>query len=273
VSSLKVCVVLQIDSNIDEIISKIRYMIVEENNIVEMARAFEDVSKMAYYYETFGSKYSLKLDNLVNELYIKLMILFQNLEEMTIEDEGKLSSSLNDIYSFVSRSINDSIDKSLFEESLIVLSSKRWTTSLKGISLSILYILGLINEKELILEINNNFVLSERKIEGTILFLKYLLLNNYQLLLNNNKFLIILNDFISDIDTDNFLKILPDLRRTFTRLRPTETIRLSKNIRELNDISKNPLVKFDISEEDFIRNSKVEELCIKELKQRGVFYE
>lgn len=273
VSSLKVCAVLQIDSNIDEIIGKIRYMIVEENNIFEMARAFEDVSKMAYYYETFGSEHSLKLDNLVNELYIKLMILFQNLEEMTIEDEGKLSSSLNDIYSFVSRSINDSIDKSLFEESLIVLSSKRWTTSLKGISLSILYVLGLINEKELILEINNNFVLSERKIEGTILFLKYLLLNNYQLLLNNNKFLIILNDFISDIDTDNFLKILPDLRKTFTRLRPTETIRLSKNIRELNDISKNPLVKFDISEEDFIRNSKVEELCIKELKQRGIFYE
>lgn len=273
VSCLKTSVVLQIVSKIDEIIKTIKSMIVEENNIFELTDAFNEISKMAYYYETFGSKFSSKLDDLVKELYTKIMLSFQTIEEIDLEDEEKLSNSINDIYSFVNRSINKSIDIRLFEETLKELLYTRWTTSLKGISLSIIYINGLIGEEELLLTIKNNFLLSETKKEGTMLFLKYFLLNNYQVILSKHKFLDILNDFIKDIDTENFLKILPDLRKIFIKLRPAETIKLSKNIKSLNNISINPLVKFDISEEDFIRNSKVEELCIDDLKQRGIYYE
>jgi hypothetical protein len=273
VSCLKDCVVLQVESMIDEIINTIKSIMMLENNIFEITAAFNEITKTAYYYETFGNKHDDKLDDLVNEIYTKLMVSFQTLEELRIEDEAKLSDSINDIYSFINRSKNENIDSQLFIETLKILLYKRWTTSLKGISLSILYIMGLLGEEEMIGTIENNFVLSEAQLKGTTFFLSYLLLNNYQILLSNNRFLTILNKFVEDLDTEDFFKILPNFRKIFTKLRPVETIRLSKDIANLNDTSENPLVKFDISEEEFIRNRDIEILSLKRLKQRGIYYE
>jgi hypothetical protein len=201
------------------------------------------------------------------------MISFQTLEELRLEDEAKLSDSINDIYSFINRSKNENIDRQLFVETLKLLLYKRWTTSLKGISLSILYIMGLLSEQEMIVTIENNFVLSETQLKGTTFFLSYLLLNNYQILLSNNRFLTILNKFVQDLCTKDFFKMLPNFRKIFTKLRPMETIRLSKDIAKINDTSGNPLVKFDISEKDFIRNRDIEILSLERLKQRGIYYE
>ncbi|MCT4597762.1 MAG: DUF5682 family protein [Vallitalea sp.] len=273
VSCLKDCVVLQVESLIGKIINKIKSIMMKENNIFEITVAFNEITKAAYYYETFGNKYDDKLDDLVNEIYTKLMVSFQTMEELRIEDEAKLSDSINDIYSFINRSKNENIDSQLFIETLKILLYKRWTTSLKGISLSILYIMGFLGEEEMIGTIENNFVLSEAQLKGTTFFLSYLLLNNYQILLSNNRFLVILNKFIEDLDTEDFFKILPNFRKIFTKLRPMETIRLSKDIANLNDISENPLIKFDISEEDFIRNRDMEILSMEKLKQRGIYYE
>ncbi|MCT4611731.1 MAG: DUF5682 family protein [Clostridia bacterium] len=273
VSCLKDCVVLQVESMADEIINTIKSIMMKENNIFEITVAFNEITKTAYYYEIFGNKYDNKLDDLVNEIYTKLMISFQTLEELRIEDEAKLSDSINDIYSFINRSKNENIDRQLFVETLKLLLYKRWTTSLKGISLSILYIMGLLSEQEMIVTIENNFVLSETQLKGTTFFLSYLLLNNYQILLSNNRFLTILNKFVEDLCTKDFFKMLPNFRKIFTKLRPMETIRLSKDIAKINDTSGNPLVKFDISEKDFIRNRDIEILSLERLKQRGIYYE
>jgi hypothetical protein len=273
VSCLKDCVVLQVESIIDEIVNEIKSILMKENNIFEITTAFNEITKVAYYYETFGNKYDNELRDLVNEIYTKLMISLQILEEIRIEDEAKLSDSINDIYSFINRSKNENIDNQLFVETLKKLLYKRWTTSLKGISLSILYIMGHLTEKEMLVTIKNNFVLSETQLKGTTLFLSYLLLNNYQILLSNNSFLTILNKFIENLSTEDFFKMLPNFRKIFTKLRPMETIRLSKNIAKLNDKSENLLVKFNISEEDFKRNRDIEILSLERLKQRGIYYE
>jgi uncharacterized protein YjgD (DUF1641 family) len=273
VSCLKDCVVLQIESKTVEVVETIKYVMMKESNLLELTRAFNEITKTAYHYETFGNKYKRELDDLVNELYIKLMVSFQTLEELRLEDEVKLSDSINDVYSFINASKNENVDRELFADTLEKLLAARWTTSLKGISLSILYIMGRVDEEELTWTIENNFVLSETQIEGTMLFLSYLLLNNYQILLSNHRFLTVLNKFVEDLDTKEFFDILPNFRKIFTKLRPVETMRLSKDIGKLNHISENLLVKFDISEGEFERNRNMEAISLEGLKQRGIYYE
>lgn len=273
VECLKDCVVLQVEKKTVEIVETIKRAMMKEKNIFQLTRAFNEISKTAYHYETFGSKYEKELDGLVNELYMKLMVAFQTLEELDLQDEARLSDSINDVYSFINGSKNLHVDGFLFEETLEKLLSLRWTTSLKGISLSILYIVGKIDEAELIATIENNFVLSETQMEGTTKFLTYLLLNNYQILLSNHNFLTVLNGFVEDLESKDFFKMLPNFRKIFTKLRPVETIRLSQDIAKLNDISESILVKFDISEQDFEFNRSIENASLEALKKRGVYCE
>ncbi|MCT4607502.1 MAG: DUF5682 family protein [Marinisporobacter sp.] len=273
VSCLKDCVVLQVESKTVDIVEKIKHAMMKESNLLELTEAFNEITRTAYHYETFGNRYEKELNDLVNELYTKIMVSLQNLEELRLEDEVKLSDSINHVYSFINGSKNEKVDRELFAETLEKLLALRWTTSLKGISLSILYIMGRLQEEKLIKTIENNFLLSENQMEGTTLFLSYLLLNNYQIILRNHRFLNILNKFVEDLKIEEFFKVLPNFRKIFTKLRPVETIRLSKDIGKLNQISENLLVKFDISQEDFERNRNVEIVSLEGLRQRGIYYE
>lgn len=270
VTLLKECVVLQLEDETEALIEHIKLMVMAESNLFELTHAFDQVRTMAYYYELFPSKHDKALDTLVNDLYIKLMVNCKTLSVMDLEDEKRVAHSINTVYAFIRQSKNTTLEKSLFEECLMGFMALNWTSALKGLSLSILYSNGRIKEEKLIRLIENRLIFTESAIEATSQFLTYLLLNNYQVLLNKKDFLKVLNQFVNRLEEENFFKLLPYLRKIFTKLRPVETIKLSKDLTRLNKLSNTPLVQFDISEDRFIRNKEIEARSLKILKQKGV---
>lgn len=267
---LTFAIVLQSFNIISEIIDRIKISLLEEHSAVVTSKSLNKIIDLILYYRTFSLEENEELNILLDDYYKKFILQMDTLEEISHTVEKEMAIAINNIFKFINS--YKLLDINLFVEILYKLKSLHWTTSLKGISLSILYLLEKISEETLLNQLKNNFVTSGLNIYGTAYFLEFLVISNKQLLLNNDNFLNILNDFFKNINEKDFLKLLPDMRRIFTSLRPTETITLSKNISRINSSNEKILVKYNVSYENIIKNKELEISVIDSLKKRGIEY-
>jgi hypothetical protein len=155
---------------------------------------------------------------------------------------------------------------------LKIITKKTWTSSLKGISVSIQYTQNIIEEKQLYKIINNNFKTTEFGIIHTSNFLKYLIINNHQILFKDDKFIKIINQFIETLTEEQFFQILPELRKIFINLKPIETVKLSQKIKNLNNTTENILIQINTTQQQIINNIKIQKKAIETLEKRGIKY-
>ncbi|PWJ95136.1 hypothetical protein C7380_10791 [Oceanotoga teriensis] len=270
INILKIMTILKNKTN--EIYKKINEYIINEHNISNMIDSFYELINIINYSKTFNQNIEEDIKIIINNLYIKILTQIKTIDKINIKLENKISNFINELNTFINNNNIIKLNKKIFINTLKIITKKTWTSSLKGISVSIQYTQNIIEEKQLYKIINNNFKTTEFGIIHTSNFLKYLIINNHQILFKDDKFIKIINQFIETLTEEQFFQILPELRKIFINLKPIETVKLSQKIKNLNNTTENILIQINTTQQQIINNIKIQKKAIETLEKRGIKY-
>ena len=204
----------------------------------------------------YGSTDNTVLDKLIFQAYNKAVILIASLANTPKDSENKVISKLKDIY-HISRQEDIFIDSGIFEEALMnITDSKLCNSAVEGAALGLLFGMGRIKKEQIIIRAEGYLYGTGEKFLESANFLKGIFSTAREVIFYDKDFIDGINNVLHSLPEEEFIKILPEFRLSFSFFNPQEIEQIGKKVAEVYNTNAEDILRteaVDSQEVDFCR--------------------
>jgi len=213
---------------------------------------------------------TLNIMGLLNEVYLRLVYLMDDLPNLPKERVIPAVDALRLVTELLASDESNHLDEQLFEDAIVRLSTAKASAEIIGAALSLAIRSERISENRLVSALQGNFEGVTLNPEERIGILCGLVAVSPALLWQGAKILEAVDSFLSDLTEEEFLTLLPFLRRTFASLNPNETQKLADALAQIHgaDVNLTQFTKY--TEQDLLVGLAVQEKVIEALSLDGL---
>lgn len=167
------------------------------------------------------------LEEFLINSYNKAVSQIPSLGSVEYEDENNIISKLKDIYQISNKNFGQEI---LIEALSTLINKKDCNSAVEGAALGILYGLNYLDSEAITIKTCQYLNGTGEKLMRSASFLKGLFYTAKDLLLVEGDLVKGIDKFMGSIDEESFMKLLPDLRLSFTFFSPVEIDNIAKQV-------------------------------------------
>ena len=233
---------------VDDSLIKLKEIIIEDGSFYSIVECLEYLAKIYNMQELYRVILNNDVRDIIVSCYSKAVILIPDLYKSSNEEASKIVDALKEIYSLIlDRKLG--LDSELLKEALVsLLTHEECNPNIEGATLGILYGLGGVNIETI-----------KNKIEGYILGTKDKMLKSPAFLngiFSTAKDIVFLDDgiidaidsFVTEVEEENFIKIIPELRLAFSYFIP----------KEIDEIAKIVLKKYNVEQSNVLEEKPID---------------
>lgn len=174
-----------------------------------------------------------ELGKLISQAYNKTAALMTSLAVIPKDNENKAISKLKDIYHILMME-DVCVEREIFENGLInITENKLCNSAVEGAAAGLLYGMGRLEREQVIRLAEGYLYGTGEKFLESAGFLKGLFSTARDILFHDNKFLEGIDNVLCNMSEDAFIRILPELRLSFSFFNPGEIEEIGKRVAEV----------------------------------------
>lgn len=229
-------VVMGLDMNIEKLVNEVTNSIFADNNYLNIISAFEQIHYTLEIIDDTQSK--TLIEKLLNICYKKSISLLDFIEDVDVERENSYLKAIVN-HNYISEYIT--LDKDLFLEKIKFKLDNIKSTMIYGGVVGILYGFNNITQEKILDIINSYIKASGEEKRKMAPFLRGLFTTGRDVMLYDRKMINLLDEYLKDINDENFIEILPELRYAFSIFMPREIDKIAKGIGQIYNLSGNSI--------------------------------
>ncbi len=179
------------------------------------------------------STHDNEIKKLIFQAYNKAVILISSLADTPKENENKVISKLKDIY-HISRQKDIDLDSEIFAEALMnITKSKLCNSAVEGAAIGLLFGMGRMEKEQIKKRAEGYLYGTGEKFLESANFLKGLFSTAREVVFYEKDFLEGINNVLCNLPEEEFIRILPEFRLSFSFFNPGEIVQIGKNVAEV----------------------------------------
>lgn len=221
-----------------------------------------------------GSSAEGGLEKLVKESYYKAVMLTPGIYNTSAEEENRVISRLKDLYHLtLQRDLGLNHDP--FTDALANITQKvDCNSSVEGASIGILIGMGKVDRSFAIVKAEGYLYGTGEKFLESAGFLKGLFSTARDTVFYDDEFIKGIDHVIRNMQEEDFMKILPDLRLSFSFFTPNEINEIAETVSEVYSATKEGILKAEaISPEEIRLGTELDSLVVGAFKRWGLMNE
>ncbi|WP_243124420.1 DUF5682 family protein [Clostridium sp. AWRP] len=267
--------VLSFNMGLDEIfnstINSLKDIIAEDSSIYSLINCLYYLNYIYTMRELYFMNSMNEVKNIIFYVYSKICILIPNMASVNEEEALKGVNSLKEVFNIVMKRELD-LDDTLLKEALFsLLRFDSVNAGIEGAASGILYGLNELEAEEAAKSVEGYIFGTKEKALKAPSFLNGLFSTARDLVFVEGSILKSIDKFINEVEDEDFIRIIPQLRLAFSYFIPREVDEIGEKVAKNYKVSK---VHFDelkvISPEILKLGSEIDKYAAKEMEQSGI---
>lgn len=221
-----------------------------------------------------GSSAEGELERLVKESYYKAVMLTPGVYSTAAEDENKVISKLKDLY-YLTLQREFGLDPDPFSDTLANITQRNdCNSSIEGASIGILTGMGKVDRDFAVAKAEGYLYGTGEKFLKAAGFLKGLFSTARDMVFYDDEFIKGIDNVIRNMQEEDFMKILPDLRLSFSYFTPNEIDEIAKAVSEAYNTKKEDILRVEaVCPEEIRLGAELDSLVVGNFKRWGLMNE
>ena len=201
-------------------------------HILSMDESFISTAYCAYNLQLLSSSKGCnleKVEDIIDYSFEKAVSRIFTLNSINENTEDSVINELKNLYTLVVNG-NSQEKEVAFVDSLLNLIEEECNPVIEGAVLGILKGLGVISDEKILKRAKGYFFGSGEKLIMSARFMKGLFYTSREVLFYDKEFIKGIDHFIKNLDSENFLNLLPDMRICFSYFSPSEIEQISGKV-------------------------------------------
>jgi hypothetical protein len=260
------------DNIILKVLSDMKEILISDGNFYSVAYCAYNLYFLYKGTMLFSSDNNDDLHALLTQCYNKAITLIPALYAVPTEEENKVIDKLKDLY-HIALALN--IDVEIFKAALHSLTNKISSNSaVEGAALGLLLGLNDIDSSYVIKSAEGYLYGTGDKFLESASFLKGLFSTARDIVLSEETMIKAINNVIKNLEEEDFLRLLPELRLSFSFFSPNEIDKIGEKIAENYGISEKKLFDVEaINPEELKFALELDSFGVETLKEWGILNE
>ncbi|MDP4146328.1 MAG: DUF5682 family protein [Bacillota bacterium] len=259
-----------IDENIKPLKEKLQDILAKDEGFLSTAYCAYNLSLLYSSKELFKGDMD-KIQDLIEYSFIKASSRIFTLYKTAEEEEELVVKELKNLYN-IATGDNYGLKADLLTEALLNLIEGEVNAALEGAALGILSGLGKIGKEEILKRAEAYFFGSGNKLMMSAKFMKGLFATAREVVLYDTFFIKGIDNLIRNLDEDNFLNLLPDMRLSFSFFSPMEIDQISKLVSSIYKKQKEDIIeKEGVDPRVFKLGREADTFAVEVLKRWGLY--
>ncbi|MDR0287877.1 MAG: DUF5682 family protein [Clostridiales bacterium] len=232
------CCVMELFQHADRITAKIESVIQGDGSFFSIVNCALNLSFVnnSKWMLNFNDK--SKIDGLINKSFVKAAGMVSSLTAGDGKEDENIAHSLKDLAYLASQDINEN-SKDILTDGLLALADKSdCPPCMHGASCGLLYGMGAMSKETINNKANGYFYGTGEEFKKSGIFLKGIFYTARDVLFYGDEFLAGLENVLLNLDYEDFLTLVPDLRLAFTYFTPPEINDIASNVAGLHGLKK-----------------------------------
>lgn len=263
-----------LDNNLEEIISRVAAIISNDGSFYSTADCIYNLGFFGGAGKLLGFSGGSRLEKLVRQAYNKTVMLIPGLYNTAPEEENNIIARLKDVYQLCLRK-EYGLDSQILADALFDLLARRsGNSSVEGAATGVLLGLGSIDPDYAVKRAEGYLYGTGENFLKSAGFLKGVFATARDIVFYGEEFLNGVNHMISSIQEEDFLRILPDLRLSFSFFTPNEIDGIGKAVANMYDTSKEDVLRVRAADSRDVRlGAELDKLCVEILRMWSIIDE
>ncbi|MFZ5987549.1 MAG: DUF5682 family protein [Bacillota bacterium] len=256
---------------LDEILPKVSQIIGDDGNFYSVADCTYNLGFIYSSGRMLGISQHEPLKDLVKQSYNKAVYLIPGLYSTGREDEDQIVSKLKDIF-YISSREEFQVDREVLGEALMdVIGRSNCNSCIEGACTGLLLGLERIERDTVMKRAEGYLFGTGDKFLESVHFLKGLFSTARDIVYHDESFIKGIDHCIKNLDREDFLRLIPELRLSFSFFTPGEICDIAKRVSALYGVSEEKIVKADsVSELEIGLGVKLNKTGVNALKKWGL---
>lgn len=212
-----------------------------------------------------------KIEILIKIAYEKSASLISGLYNISKEAENDIIQKLKELYN-ISMDSSLSLNDEIYSEQLkLLIDTKNCNTALEGAAVGILIGLNQVDTEEAVSRAKSYLYATGEKLFEAATYLKGIFSTSRDLILYSNELLKGIDHMLREVEYEDFMKIIPEMRLAFSFFIPSEIDEIGENVGVLYDKNIAEILdKKPINEEDIMIGKQLDKMAVEQLVGFGV---
>lgn len=225
-----------LSEQLDTAFYRLEELIRKDNDFFSLVKTFKNVIMLDELSTLYQSE--MQIGKFIQIIYTKIMYTLPFMAQIKDEDLNEAMEAMKSLYSLMNRPEYES-DKEVFVQTLFELLDKDGLNpGLEGCIRGILYGLSQMKASEIADACTGYMAGTREKMLAVANLFRGLFFTARDLLFTGDEFIELIDEFVSRIQDDEFMKLLPQLRLAFSYFTPSEIDEIAKRVTTLYGISK-----------------------------------
>ncbi|MCY6371679.1 DUF5682 family protein [Clostridium ganghwense] len=263
--------VMGLEELVDKLLLQMEIIIQKDGEFYSLSEA---CSKLYFLYR---EKYLMDISNtekieiLLKKCYEKSASLISGLYNIPKDDENDIIQKLKELYNISMDNSLDLNDEIYSEQLKLLISRKECNTALEGAAVGILIGVNELEIEEGIKRAKSYLYASGEELFKAAAYLKGLFSTSRDLIMCSSGLIDGIDHMLKEIDYEEFLKIIPEMRMAFSFFIPSEINEIGNKVGQLYDKDLYEILeKKPVSEEDIILARDLDKFAVEQLKEWGI---
>lgn len=252
----------------EDMIKRLQEIVQADSDFFSLTGAFSSVNMLDRLSSLYRSEISFS--ELKDTLYGKILSLLPGMAELRDEDLDRTLSALRELYYEAGKADDTGRRENLLEVLKIMLSDEKIHPGLLGAIQGILYSSGELGVNEVCISAKGFMNGTSEKMLSTASYLRGLFYTARDLIFSSEELIDMMDDFLGEVETEAFLRLLPQLRLAFGSYTPRETDRIAEKVAKKHGVkTESILSKNMVSAEGFEYGRQLDARICELLKNRN----
>lgn len=260
--------VMGLEEQVHKLLLQIEVIIQNDGEFYSLAEA---CSKLSFLYREkylMGLSNTKRIEILLKKAYEKAASLISGLYNIPGDDENKTIQKLKELHN-ISLDTQLNLNDEIYSEQLkVLISRKECNTALEGAAVGILIGLNELPEEEGIKRAKSYLYASGEELFHAASFLKGIFSTCRDIIMCNTSLINGIDSMLREIQYEDFIKIIPEIRLAFSFFIPTEIHEIGNKVAKLyGKTNSEVLNKKPVSEEDIIKARELDNFAVSQMKE------
>ena len=231
-----------LDSEVEQILLRIKYLMKQDSDFFSLAKCLSDLMMLKSLADMY--RVELPLSSMIASVSLKVVSLLPEMAGIAEEDETRMLETLQMLYRLYQEA---SLDSDLLVQALLELCGKEpLNAGLAGGAKGLLYCYNFLSSSEICSAAQGYLLGMQEKQKLSAKFLRGLFSVSRDIVFQNDSLITMLDQLISNMQEEDFVRLLPELRLAWSYFAPAEIDRVSGKVAELYGMSKQELKELKV---------------------------